>query len=234
MLPQVPDGALTRAMRLFPLVGTLVGLAGGGVYAGAVWVGLPPMLAALLAVAAMVGLTGGLHEDGLADMTDGFGAPVGRDHKMAIMRDSRIGAFGVLALIFSVALRVGAMVALADPLSVLPALMVAGGLSRAAMPLAMRLGEPARADGLGASASQADVGVARAATLIAVLFATLLALALVPPVAAAVCVALAFLVSVLVTAIARAQIGGYTGDVLGATGQMVEIAVLLALVVTLL
>ncbi|MBF0130820.1 MAG: adenosylcobinamide-GDP ribazoletransferase [Alphaproteobacteria bacterium] len=232
-LPRVADGGLTRAMRLFPLIGLLIGLVGGGVYAGAVWLGLPPSLAALVSVAATAGLTGGLHEDGLADTADGFGAPVGRVRKMEIMRDSRIGAFGVLALVFSVGLRAGAIAALADPHAVLPALAVAGALSRAAMPLTMRLCDPARRDGLGASAGHADDESAFISTVIAVGSAIALALIAFRPAPAVSSVALTFAAVAAVTAMARVQIGGYTGDVLGAVGQAVEAVVLLTLVVTL-
>ena len=87
----------------------------------------PWWFVALLALAAGMALTGALHEDGLADVADGFGGGRDKMAKLAIMRDSRLGSYGVLALIFSVGLRWSALVALADPLAVGLALMSAGG-----------------------------------------------------------------------------------------------------------
>ncbi|MBF0562585.1 MAG: adenosylcobinamide-GDP ribazoletransferase [Alphaproteobacteria bacterium] len=217
-------GALTRAMRVFPVVGATIGVMGALIYGGAIGLALSPTLAAMAAIAAMVMLTGGMHEDGLADSADGLG---GRDRqrKLDIMRDSRTGTYGVLALIFSVGLRAGALAAMADPRRVLVALVVAGAMSRAAMPLAMSLNQPARTDGLGASAGSGKPGpTAR----IAVAGAGVLALAMVGTAGITVVVAMG-VVTALLSGIARRQIGGYTGDVLGAVGQVVEIAVLLVL-----
>ena len=95
-------------------------------------------------------MTGALHEDGLADVADGFGGGRDKMAKLAIMRDSRLGSYGVLALIFSVGLRWSALVALADPLAVGLALMSAGALSRAAVPAVYGWLDPARVDGLAA------------------------------------------------------------------------------------
>ncbi|MBC7908147.1 MAG: adenosylcobinamide-GDP ribazoletransferase, partial [Rhodospirillaceae bacterium] len=99
----VADGGLARAMRTFPLVGGAVGLAAGLVFLAAHAV-LPPLPAALLAVLVAIVLTGALHEDGLADTADGLGARGGREARLEVMRDSRTGAFGVLAIVFSVGL----------------------------------------------------------------------------------------------------------------------------------
>ena len=99
---------LAAAVRAFPLVGLLVGSAGALVYAVADLLGLSSSIAALLAIGAMVILTGGLHEDGLADSADGLGATT-REKALAIMRDSHIGTFGVMALLFVLSLRVVAV-----------------------------------------------------------------------------------------------------------------------------
>src|SRR5579864_5025125 len=103
--PAVLPGRLAQASWAFPLVGVGVGLLGGLAYAFAAWLGLPTLAAALIAVAGTAALTGALHEDGLADTADGFGGGATPEAKLTIMRDSRNGAYGVLALIFSVALR---------------------------------------------------------------------------------------------------------------------------------
>ena len=135
--PCVP-GALARAMRLFPLAGAVVGLAGGGVFVLA-HSAVPPLLAALLAVLATVLVTGALHEDGLADTADGLGARGGRENRLAAMRDSRSGVYGVLALVFSVAVRAAALAAAPAALAGLGACVAAAALSRATIPAVMQV-----------------------------------------------------------------------------------------------
>jgi adenosylcobinamide-GDP ribazoletransferase len=215
-------GPLAGAMRAFPLVGLLIGLAGWVVLAVAAAVGLPAMAAALLAVALTVAVTGGLHEDGLADTADGFGGGAGRAAKLAIMRDSRSGAYGVLALVFSVALRAAALATLAPSHAGL-ALVAAHTVSRAALPPVMRWQEPARDDGLGAGAGRPDDAALGWCAAIAFVVA-LLCLGAGPGLAGLIVVAGAV---AALAELARRQIGGYTGDVLGAAEQIGEIAMLL-------
>ena len=83
-----------------------------GVYITVNSLGLPAGLAAILALAAGMMMTGGLHEDGLADCADGFGGGQTRDQKLEIMKDSRVGSYGVLALILVIAARIMALAAL--------------------------------------------------------------------------------------------------------------------------
>lgn len=213
---------LAAAMRAFPLVGILVGAAGWAVLALADAVALPATVCALLAVATTVAVTGALHEDGLADTADGFGGGTARVDKLAIMRDSRSGAYGVLALIFSVALRVGALAALLPSRAGL-ALIAAHTVSRAFMPPVMRWLEPARDDGLGAGAGQPDDAAILWCLAIAIVIA-LLCLGAGTGLAGLVVTAAAVAVF---AALARRQIGGYTGDVLGAAQQIGELAMLL-------
>ena len=226
------DGALAladlkRAWRAVPLIGAAIGAVGGGIFVVAHQVGLPPLAAALLALAATAILTGGLHEDGLSDVADACG---GRDveQRLAIMRDSRIGAFGTLALIFSVALRAAALIGLARPQSAFLGLIAAHALSRAAIPAVMRILPPARRDGLGADAGAPE----RQALLIALILAGAIALVVSgigPSVAAVVACCIA---AMAVAGLARRLVGGYTGDILGAVQQAAEVAVLLALAAT--
>ena len=116
--------------------------------------GLPPLVCAGLAVGALVIVTGALHEDGLADVADGFGGGATRERKLEIMRDSRIGAYGAAALALSLILRVAALSALLDHgLGAAAAgLILAGAASRAAALAPLALLPAARADGLGAGA----------------------------------------------------------------------------------
>lgn len=220
--PYVP-GALARAMRLFPLAGAVVGLAAGAVFmlAGLV---LPPLAAALLALLTAVAVTGALHEDGLADTADGLGARGDRERRLAVMRDSRTGAFGVLALLFSLALRAAALAAAPTPWAGLGALVAAQSLSRAMPPAMMQVLPPARADGLGAGAGHPHAGIAATALVLGCGLAFLAAgLAAAPAIVAALVAAAA------VAWLARRCFGGFTGDILGAGQQMAEIAILLTL-----
>jgi adenosylcobinamide-GDP ribazoletransferase len=218
------DTAISRTCWAFPLVGAGVGALGGAVFFIGLWLPVPPLVAALVAVAAMIGLTGALHEDGLADTVDGFGGGRDADRKLEIMRDSRIGAFGVLALILGVGLRAGSVATLAE--IALPAWIAAAAISRAALPVLMAALPLASASGLAAMAgrpSKLDVFIGSVLAIIIAIFA----LGVGPGVAVCVTVAAA---AFGVATLAQRQIHGYNGDVLGAAQQIGEIAVLLCIV----
>ncbi len=218
------EARLAGATRVFPVVGAVVGLGGGLVYGMASVLSLSPLIAALLGVGALVLLTGALHEDGLGDTADGFGGGRTRAQKLKIMRDSRIGAFGVIALVISLGARVGALADLESTGLVIAALVAAGASSRAVMPALMRYLEPARADGLGAKAGKPSFEALATGALIATALAIILLgwHGIVASLAAA-------LLGAGVAGLTRAQIKGQTGDVLGAAQQASEIAFLLAL-----
>ena len=218
-----PDHALAASVPAFPLIGALIGALGGLAFALASWLGLPPLLAALLAVAAQILVTGGLHEDGLADLADGFGGGRTRAEKLRIMRDPRLGSFGALALVLTLLARIAALAALAEPWLVASALVAAGAASRAGLPALMASLAPARDHGLAAGAGRphplrAAAGIAIAALLAFVVLAPGMA-------AAGLFGAAGALLSVAI--LARRQIGGYTGDVLGAAQQLAEVGFLL-------
>lgn len=217
-------GALARAGWAFPLVGALIGIAAWIAYAVAMALGLPPVAAALIAVGAGVLLTGALHEDGLADTADGLGGGGDVMEKLAIMRDSRSGAFGVLALIFSVSLRAAAIAFIGRRPEVLGALVAAHAVGRGALPLALAVLPSARSEGLGASAGRPTTPVAALAAAIAVALA-LIALGLGGGVEAVIAAAI---VMALIAGLAFRQIGGHTGDILGAIEQGGETMMLLA------
>ena len=220
------DVALARAAPAFPLVGAGVGLAGGAGFAVAIWIGLGPWLAAAAAVLVLVAATGALHEDGLADVADGLGGRGEREDRLAAMRDSRIGAFGAIALALALGVRVAALAELADPASALAALAAAGALSRACVAVAMRAMPPARRDGLGATAGTPDFGETVAALAMAgvVVLVALLPWAWLAALAGGCVAALAM------ARVARRAFGGRTGDVLGAVQQAAEIGALAAVV----
>jgi adenosylcobinamide-GDP ribazoletransferase len=208
----------------FPLVGAGIGAVTGLVFliAQLIWPGSAP--AALLAVFAGLVLSGALHEDGLADSADGLLGGHDREEKLAVMRDSRHGTFGVLAIISSVLLRAAALAASGDVLHAGLALIAAHAVSRAALPAAMWAMRPARADGLGAAAgSPRPSGVVAAAVT-----GILIALAALGPLTGLIALCTTGLAILAVAGVARRRIGGYTGDVLGAFQQIGEIVMLLA------
>jgi adenosylcobinamide-GDP ribazoletransferase len=214
---------VARACWALPMAGALVGAIGALVYGVAVWVGIPAFLAAALAVAATVLATGALHEDGLADVADGFGGGATRERKLEIMRDSRLGTYGACALVLSLILRISAIADLTQPALVASALLAAHIGARAVMPAVMWFVPPAKPDGLSASAG---LPPAASVTLAAVLGALALGFGLGPgPGAIAVLVVL--LGAAVVARLSIAQIGGQTGDVLGAVEQVSEILILL-------
>jgi adenosylcobinamide-GDP ribazoletransferase len=226
-LPRPPDeGAHARAMAWFAVPGLLVGFISGGAYTLAAVVGLPPWPAALLALTAGILASGALHEDGLADTADGLGGGRDRAAKLEIMRDSRLGSYGGLALILSLGLRAGAVVALADPVLVAPALAASAAVSRAFIPLIAWKMNPARADGLAAAAGKPTGRNAASCLMMGAAAAVLLLNARALP--AVFIAALAVLAVCLIT---RRHLQGYTGDTLGAAQQAAEIAFLLTLTV---
>ena len=225
LLQRDPRIDMAGAVWDFPLAGLLAGISGGLAYALAWRFGLPPMLCGCWSLAAALLFTGALHEDGLADMADGFGG--GRDAagKLAIMRDSRIGSYGALALLLSGLVRILAMTSLAAPWRVGTALAASGALSRASIVLLLLLLPPARRDGLAVGLHP----VPRAPAIAAWGIALAASAALLPgwPVLAGCGGAL--LATLVIAGLARRQIGGHTGDVLGGCSVLVECVVLSSL-----
>jgi adenosylcobinamide-GDP ribazoletransferase len=219
----ISGAALKEAVWALPVAGFIVAIIGAVVYALAYRLGLPAWSAAALTVAATLAATGCLHEDGLADTADGFGGGKTREQKLDIMRDSRTGTYGVCALVLSILLRASVLASLDDPGLVAAALIAAHCAGRAAMPAVMFFVTPARSDGLSADVGQPQA--ARAAVAAALgLVALVAALGIAHAVAAV--IALAIVVALLAR-LSLKQIGGQTGDVLGAVEQVSEIVILL-------
>src|SRR5262245_25246413 len=164
--PSASGADVARASWSFPIIGVAIGLIGTFVVWIADGVGLHPFISGTLAIAVIVLITGCLHEDGLADMVDGFGGGRSPMLKLEIMRDSRVGAYGTSALILFFMLRAGAIASLADPSFIAPALIAAEAGARATLPLFMRLVPPSRQDGLSAEAGKPPQRAALIATLI--------------------------------------------------------------------
>jgi adenosylcobinamide-GDP ribazoletransferase len=228
MAVPLPRGAgdrnhIARASWALPVAGALVGAGGALVYWVAAKIGLAPAPAAALALAATLSLTGCLHEDGLADTADGFGGGTDRDRKLAIMHDSALGTYGTCALFLSLALRWSALFAIADSRSVALALVAAHVAARAVLPAFMRFVPPARADGLAAAAGRPSPQTAGAALIIGATILILL-LGVIPAATGFLAIAGSAFLAARLT---QRQIGGQTGDVLGALEQVAEIIILL-------
>src|SRR5579862_809708 len=195
-----------RAAIFFPLVGAAIGAAGAAIYLGALRV-LPNSLAALAAVVFWAGISGVLHEDGLADAADAFRAGRSKEAMLGILKDSRIGTFGAVAIVLSVIARWQAVEFLSTP-GVVEVFIAAQAVPRAAM---VGLAWVSRPAGTGAVIALAQ-GVA-AAFLLGVRPGVAIGLG-----------------SYLIVRIARwyfyRRIGGVNGDCLGATEQILEIFVL--------
>ncbi|CDX12936.1 cobalamin 5'-phosphate synthase [Mesorhizobium sp. ORS 3324] len=222
------DRSLADAIWAAPFAGLAVAIIGALAYAIASGLGVATGPAAALALAATMLATGCLHEDGLSDIADGFGGGRTREKKLEIMRDSRIGAYGAAVLVISLLIRWSALSALAGPSHVFLALLAAHAASRGLFGAFMRFLPPARADGLSAtagtvSAETAAIGAALGAV-------SLLALGLGGAITALILLGLSF---TAFRTLCLNQIGGQTGDTIGALQQLGEIAVLLAASVSL-
>ena len=221
---------LADAAWAFPLVGLIVGGVGAAILMLGNWTGAPYLLTAVLAVSAMILATGALHEDGLADFADGLGARGGATEKLAAMRDSHIGTYGVLALIVSFAVRVTALAGLSEALVLVAACVI----SRALMVRVMQALPFARPDGAASAAGQPDMATVWRAGAMALLLTVLLALvggfglletglAVVSAVGA----------GLYVSRMAVRTLGGVTGDVLGAICLVSETVMLVVLAIML-
>ncbi len=211
---------MARSPRWYPLVGAAVGALSAVAFV-VVDTLLGPPLAALAAVATALIVTGCLHLDGLADLCDGLGGGRTRDHALAIMRDSRIGTYGVVAIGLVVAAQTLALAR--TPLEfAAPALVGAHAASRASMVLAMATSRYVRAEGAaGSVAGGAGRGGVALALVLGV--AALLPLAAFSPGAALAGVAGLAIAHVLIRRRYEARLGGYTGDCLGAVQQTGEL-----------
>jgi adenosylcobinamide-GDP ribazoletransferase len=222
---------LSRSVIYFPIVGTFLGLAGGMVLVtGHLF--LPSLVAVLLCMAATVAMTGGIHEDGLADAADGLFGGRNAARCLEIMKDSRLGAFGALALWFSLTGKLLLLSSLLERSAWLAfaALATANTLGRGACVALLYFYPYVRVER--SKAKLFADGVRRGQLLPALAFAAALAFALMDR-AAASCVLAAIFVTALTGIYFKRKIGGVTGDCLGAANQLVELACFLALAVQL-
>lgn len=214
------DRELGRSVGWFPAVGAVIGALSGALY----WALHGPLgapISAVVAIAASAAATGGFHEDGLADTADALGGST-RSRRLEIMKDSRLGAFGVLALVLSTLVRVFAVSSLA-PVDGLVALVVAHMLGRSTAVATMGLVPAAGDRGLGHSYT---AHLSRSWTAAAVLVSSAAAASL--GLTGAVALASGTAGAAAVVLVARRAFGGTTGDVLGAVEQVAEMAALVS------
>ncbi len=228
------DGRMERTPAGFAIAGLIV----AALPALALWVtgsGHGPLLAAVIATGLLVALTGALHEDGLGDTADGLGGGRDRERALAIMKDSRIGSYGALALMLSLLVRVTALTALVSAQSAgVAALAMLGSaaLSRGAMVWHWRALAPAKPDGVAARVGQpgqAALVLALGSGLLAFLVLILPHVSLLRVVAA---VLAAFLAVSVFNMRVKSRLGGHTGDTIGATQQICDMVLLSALALT--
>ena len=219
---------LAEAMRFFPLAGAIIGAIISAVLIGANMLGLPSLLAAALALTAGVLVTGALHEDGLADVADGFGGGHTREQRLEIMRDSRIGTYGTIALCLTFIGRAAIYETLSgvDPLVILALLASAAAFSRSLVVDLLWATRPARSDGLSVFAGRPGKRSALFSLLTGGIGAAVaVGLALSPEIAVIAIIAAGIVLAGL-RALAMRKIGGQTGDVCGAVQVLTELTML--------
>lgn len=213
-----------RAAWAYPFAGLALALIAAAIGQFMLWLGLPIALTAGVVLATLVIITGAMHEDGIADTADGFWGGWDKINRLKIMKDSHTGVYGATALVLSLGLRWQALALLIAHGALWPALIVTAMLSRAAMVAVMAHLPFARDEGLSRSVGRPPAKTAALAALTAAL-ATLFLFQL----AALWLIAATAVTTILCAQIAKTKIGGQTGDTLGATQQITEIALLLTL-----
>jgi len=219
------DGSLSRASGMFAVAGLVIALLPALVLWVLTLLDANAALTAIITLMILVGVTGALHEDGLADSADAFGARGGREHMLEIMKDSRIGTYGVLALMISFALRAIALTIILSVSGGWNTLLVMLGVaaaSRAAMIWHWNQLPPARHNGVAASAGAPE----ERANMLALASGGIIFVAFVAVSSGLTAALLALLVMVAATSwwtsLARTRLGGHTGDTIGATQQISE------------
>lgn len=214
---------LASAARGFPIAGLVVGVCGAIVLMLANYLGLPQLASALLAVASTALVAGGLHEEGLANTVDGLLGAKNRDDVLRMMRESNLGAFGMLALVFIVGLKVAALEAI-EPGEAAASLIAAEVAGRTVLPVVLLLLPPARTEGLSLEAGRPR----KEDITLTLLLGGALILLMLGITTGIVTIVLAAVTTAMAIKVARARLGGHTGDILGATEQVTATAVLLA------
>lgn len=212
----------------YPVVGAALGAVAAFIGATAAAFGAPAGIVAALALATLVVLTGAMHEDGLSDCADGLGGGLDKAKRLEIMKDSRIGAFGATALGIALIARWSGIEALVDNGTLFRALIAVGAISRVPMVVAMFLMPNAKDDGLAAG-----VGLPPHTSVVAALVIGFVICMIATGWSGIFVFFWALVAATPLLVFARRLIGGVTGDILGGTQQLAEIAALAAVVAAL-
>ena len=215
------DERARKASWAYPLVGALVGSVAAMIAYILNFFGLPITICTIMALLTMVALTGGIHEDGLSDCADGFGGGTDKDSILKIMKDSRIGSFGTIALVLIILGRYGSMSELLKIDQLFWPLIAAGAISRVPMVGAMVYIKPARNNGLSVS-----VGAPPKFSFVIALIIGILSCVLVVGILSVLVLLGVGFITMIIFYIANEKIGGQTGDVLGASQQFAELVAL--------
>ena len=219
---------LAEGMRFFPLAGAIIGAIISAVLIGSNMLGLPSLLAAAVALAAGVLVTGALHEDGLADVADGFGGGHTGEQRLDIMRDSHIGTYGTIALCLTFISRAAIYETLsgAEPLTILALLASAAAFSRSLVVDLLWATRPARSDGLSVFAGRPGKRSALFSLLTGGIGAAIAVGLVLSAEIAVIAIIAAGIVLAGLRGLAMRKIGGQTGDVCGAVQVLTELAML--------
>ncbi len=212
------EARMARSPSWYPAVGIVIGAIAAAIYALAA-LALPASVAAVLAIAGAVLLTGALHEDGFADLCDGLGGGNTVERALEIMRDSRTGAYGAIGLVLLIALKLTTLAAMSP--SVAPvALIGAHGISRLSLTQTIATGTYLRESGAGRAVAGTPIGLVLPWITAALSILPLAVLA--GPLTALGAAAGAAAGHVLVRRLCERRLGGYTGDCLGGGQQTAE------------
>lgn len=218
---------MSTAFWAYPIAGATVGLVGGAVFAGLSATGLSPLTSIVASLAAMALSTGGFHEDGLADFWDGLGGGQTREKKLEIMRDSRIGTYGLLALVFALALQATLYADLSHSIGALEVsgvIVAIAAIARVMIAIPLWSLTPARKEGVSVAAERPPVLSVIAAALIA----AAISIPLVGLIGTLALVAGGAVGAGLTTWLSGRYLAGYTGDALGASALTSMVTSLLA------
>lgn len=218
---------LSALAGYFPLAGLAIGAAAGALACLLLGVGVPSPVAIVIALGASIVFTGGLHEDGLADSADALGIRHDRERRIAVLKDSRIGTYGCLALILNFSLRFFTLQAQATHgfYTLFCAFALSATMGRAVLPLVMRSLPLLSTEGMAARAGAFSATASRTALGVGLVLCALVA----GPFAALIAFVSALIAAYLLARLARHAFGGHNGDILGAIEQCAELAVLINL-----
>lgn len=226
------DGTISRAVRAFPLAGVVISLPAACILWALLALDAEPFLAAIVSLGALTITAGALHEDGLADAADGLGGGLDKNHALDIMKDSRIGSYGVVALILSFGIRAGALMQMGEDLTPLGAalcLAATAAASRGLMVWHWSVLPPARTNGTAAGAGRPQHEARNTAIGLAALLSFVLLLPVYRPGSVLFALAFAVLAAFAFTRFVDKKLGGHTGDTIGATQQITAMAMFVAL-----